>query len=69
MSIVAGNVKRIMNDRGLKQYSVAKQSGIAEKTFSNMLNGRKIVSEMDIIRMAGALGVEPNELFARQESA
>ena len=51
MSVVALNVKRIINEKGYKQGAIAKKAGYNEKTFSNMLNGRKIISEQDIVTL------------------
>ena len=30
---------------------------------SNMLNGRKVVTDLDVVRIANVLGVLPGELF------
>lgn len=65
-SLIAENVKRILAEKGLKQCSVAKKSGYKEKEFSNMLNGRKVIKGDDILPIANALGVEPNDICKRQ---
>lgn len=62
-SIIAGNVKKIITQKGFKQNVVAKWAGYDEKTFSNMLNGRKKITDNDIPPIAIALGVTPNDLF------
>ena len=33
------------------------------KAFSNMLNGRKIITDTDVLKIANALDVEVNALF------
>lgn len=63
MSAVALNVKRIIKERGYKQGAIAKKAGYKEKTFSNMLNGRKIISEQDIVQLTNVLEVTPNDLL------
>ena len=63
MSAVALNVKRIIKERGYKQGAIAKKAGYNEKTFSNMLNGRKIISEQDIVQLVTVLEVTPNDLL------
>lgn len=65
---VAINVKKIIQDRGLKQYSVANLAGYKEKVFSDMLNGRRLIKSCDILKISIALGVTPNELFKKQNS-
>ena len=62
-SVVAHNAKRIIQDKGLRQRFVANKAGYNEKTFSNMLNDRKIIADYDIVKIATALEVEANELF------
>lgn len=62
-SVIAANVKRIIISKGLKQNAVATKAGYNEKTFSNMMNSRKIITDVDVIKIANALDVTPNELF------
>ena len=62
-SIVAKNTKRIIEARGLKKSAVAIQAGFSVQQFSAILNNRKIVKDTDIIAIANALCVTPNELF------
>lgn len=62
-SAIAENVKQIINTRGLKQYIVAEKAGYPMQTFNNMLNGRKVITDYDVAKIANALNVTPNELF------
>ncbi|MBE6721643.1 MAG: helix-turn-helix transcriptional regulator [Ruminococcaceae bacterium] len=62
-SIIAQNVKSIIKARGYKQSAVAKMAGINEKTFSNMMTGRKVITDYDVSKIIKALGVTPNEIF------
>lgn len=57
-----GNVS-IEKANCLKQKAVAKKAGYDEKVFSNMLNGRKNVTDVDVAKIASALNVPPGELF------
>ena len=66
-SVIATNVRRIINEQGLKQYAVAKKAGYSLQSFNNMLNGRKRITDIDVAILATALGVEPNALFAIEE--
>lgn len=62
-SIVAENTRRLIANRGLKQKTIAFKAGYDEKEFSAMLNNRKIIRDNDIVAIANALEVTPNELF------
>ena len=68
VSYTAQNIKRIIADKGLKQIYIAEKAGYDRQVFNNMLNGRKIITDADIPRIANALGVEPNDLFKLPES-
>lgn len=63
--MVAENTKRIIKERGLKQNAVAERAGYSPKVFNSLINGKKVMREMDIARIATALNVAPNELFAK----
>jgi len=63
-SLVARNLNRIIAERGLKKYAVAKMAGIRPQQFSYLLNGRKRFETYHIIKTAQALEVTPNELFS-----
>ena len=63
-SVVAANAKKIIEERGYKQKAVARIAGDDVKVFNNLLNGRKVVTDCDIIAISNALGVTPNDLFA-----
>ena len=62
-SIVAEQLKKIIDDRGLKQKKVAEILGYDYITFNNMLNGYKMITTDDVIIIATKLGVEPNQLY------
>ena len=62
-SIVAEQLKKIIDDRGLKQKKVAEILGYDYRTFNNMLNGYKRITTDDVIIIATKLGVEPNQLY------
>lgn len=67
MDIVIQNIRRIMQEKGLKQKYVADKSEFTEQEFSNMLNGRKRIDVSYISRICFALDVQPNELFMARE--
>lgn len=61
---IADNTRRIITERGLKNRAVAERAGFSENQFSAILNKRRVVRDIDVIAIARALGVTPNELFA-----
>lgn len=63
MSIVMTNVRRIISERGLKQGAVAFRAGYSYQSFNNLMNDRKTVTDEDVVKIAKALEVTPNELF------
>lgn len=63
LSIVAYNIKRIIKSQGTKNKFIAEKAGYTEQQFSDMLHGRKLITDVDIPKLAKALGVTPNELF------
>lgn len=63
MKLVACNIKQIINDKGFMQKRVAEKAGYSQKKFSDMLNGRKRICDNDVLNIANALEVTPNELF------
>lgn len=67
-SILTDNIRRIISEKGLKQKSVAQKGGYPPKQFNNMLTGRKIIGGLDVLRIANALEVMPNDLFAVSNS-
>lgn len=63
MSIVAENTRNIIKAKGLKNKVVAERAGYTEQKFSRILNGQKVIESMDILKIAKALDVTPNDLF------
>ena len=60
---IAQNAKRLIRKKCFNQAAVAERAGYNYKTFNNMLNGRKVITDSDVARIANALEVEPNELY------
>jgi len=67
MSAVSENIKKFIHDKGYKQYVIAKKAGYTEQQFNHLLNGRKKITDVDIIRIAKVLEVTPNELFGLEK--
>ena len=60
---VSENIAKVINEKGLKQQSIAQKAGYSEQTLSDMLNGRKIIRIIDVIKIKDALEVDTNILF------
>ncbi len=65
--IVTPNIRKIIAERGLKQYVVAERAGYTKQQFNAMLTGRKLITDIDICKITSALGVDANALFNRRE--
>ncbi len=68
-SVVPKNIERIIKEKGIKQYAVANKAGYTKQQFNDMLNGRKIIKAIDILAIAKALEVSPNDLYGIKENA
>ncbi len=63
MNRVANNIRRIINERGIKQKKAAELCGYSQQSFSSMLNERKLIKTEDVIAICNGLGVMPNDLY------
>lgn len=61
--ILIENIKKAIDENGLKHLYVAGQMGIRPQVFSNMLNGRTSIKADHIILLCSILKKTPNELF------
>ena len=68
-TVIADNIKNIIAEKGLKQGFVAEKAGLSPTDLSNLLNGRKIIRDDNILSLSMALGVTPNELFGMADHA
>lgn len=61
---IIDNIKRIINEKGMKQCAVAERAGFSQQEFSNLVNERrKLLRVEHILPIANALGVAPNDLY------
>lgn len=63
MSLVQGNLDRIINEKGLVKKGVAKRAGISAQMLSDILAGRKVIRADMIPALASAIDVPIPELF------
>lgn len=62
--VLLSNIRRILDEKGIKHCKVAGSIGVSSAEFSRILSGRKIIRASYIPVIASALGVTPNDLFA-----
>lgn len=60
---VIPNIRKIINERGLKQCTIAEKAGYSKQQFNAMLTGRKLITDADILKIIIALEVDANTLF------
>ena len=66
-SVIPKNISRIIESKGFKQIAIAEKAGFTARAFSDMMNGRRLIKVLDIIKISEVLGVTPNELFAVED--
>ncbi len=66
-SIVAPNVEAIITKKCLKQSAVAEKAGYSKQQFNAMLRGRRVIRDVDVMKIMLALEVDANELFRLSE--
>lgn len=64
-SLIAQNVKAIIRKKGLKSSYIAQKAGYSKNQFSAMLNGRKLITDVDVMNIAESLEVSVNSLFEK----
>lgn len=62
-NIFIKNVRRIIKEKGLKQYVVGEKAGYTSHQFNAMLTGRKLITVSDVIAIMRVLEVDANSLF------
>lgn len=69
MTLVQGNLNRVIEDKGLVKKGVAKRAGITAQALSDILKGRKIIRADMIPALASAVDVPIEELFKETKGA
>ena len=67
MTLVQGNLDRIITEKGLIKKGVAKRAGISAQMLSDILAGRKVIRADMIPALASAVDVPIPELFREVE--
>lgn len=60
----AGNIARIIKEKGFRNMYVAEKAGYKPQELSDMLNGRRLIKACDILRLSIALGVTADDIYA-----
>lgn len=67
MTLVQGNLIRVINEKGLIKNRVAERAGLSVQSFSAILNGRKVIRADMVPSLAAAVDVPISELFKKPE--
>jgi transcriptional regulator with XRE-family HTH domain len=63
LHLLGTNVKKIRTERGLSQYGLALETGMAHNSINDIENGKRWVSAKSLSKIAAALDVEPYVFF------
>lgn len=67
MTLVQGNLIRIINEKGLVKKGVAERAGITAQALSDILMGRKVIRADMVPPLAAAVDVPIPELFKESD--
>ena len=65
--IIVSNIRRIIDERGIKHCKVAEALGMTKSVFSGMLCGRKVLQASYLPLIVRANGCTYEDLFRRPE--
>lgn len=65
-SPVAGNIARILEEKTMERAKIARKAGLKPRELTDIINNCKVIRAFEIEALAEALGVEVQELFARE---
>lgn len=66
---ITSNLKRLREERGLKQNFVAKQLGITPNYYSQIENGHRTPQVEHLLKLRNILNVSLDEIFFNEEIA
>jgi transcriptional regulator with XRE-family HTH domain len=67
-TVLSANLKRYRNYRNFSQEELAEKIDISIPFLSDIENSRKWVSPATLVKLAGALGIEPHDLFKPEQA-
>lgn len=62
------NIKKLVKESDIKQGAIARRAGFTDQSFSDMMNGRKLLRAEYIPQIAIALGKTVNEIYGIKET-
>ena len=65
--VIAANIRRIIDEKGIKHCKVAENLGMTKNVFSGMLNGRKVIQASHLPLIIKTLGCTYDDLFRKPE--
>lgn len=68
-SMIPERVEQITVRKGMKRRAVAERAGFTEQQFCDMMHRRRLIKDTDVLAIANALGVTPNDLYGISRDA
>lgn len=65
--IIVSNIRRLIDEKGIKHCKVAGDLGMTKSVFSGMLCGRKVIQASYLPLITKALGCSYDDLFRKPE--
>ena len=62
-AILLENIRKILDEKGIKHCKLANRLGLSNAEFSRMLSGKRVVRACYIPSIAEVLGCDCNDLF------
>ncbi|MNS23534.1 HTH-type transcriptional regulator SinR [compost metagenome] len=63
---VGANIRRLRKAKGLSQEALAHEAGMSMRYLAGLERGEENPSLVFLVKLSGALGVEPGRLFDRE---
>ena len=64
--MICDEIKRFLNDMGIKQRTLSVKTKIPENVLSEMLNGKRRITAEEYFSICEALGVPPGQFAATE---
>lgn len=61
-------IKMVIAEKGIKKQTVASAMHLTPQQFSDLLSGRRILRQTDVVNVCEALNITPNELYGFTEA-
>lgn len=66
---VRDKLRAVLKDTGIKQCVLAERCGLSPQVFSDILTGRRKITEEIILKLCAGLDTNPNDLLSFKDTA